>query len=82
LYRTKAKSPSKPFALTPDGPVFGNSHEYDILLGAYKTGWSDIGHSYKHPQFERDSKEAMEFLAGSSQFTIRHIEVFAKRSDF
>ena len=39
---------------------------------------SDLGWSYSHPQYPRGSYEARTFLAGSFNFQVSEIEIYAK----
>ena len=39
---------------------------------------SNLGSSFKHPQYTKGSTEAMNFLAGSFNFSTDEIEVFQK----
>ena len=40
--------------------------------------YSDLGYSYKHPQYEDGTNEASTFLAGSHKFQLDEIEVYQK----
>jgi hypothetical protein len=60
------------------GPLFG----WDIYIAdnANTTidSYSDLGYSYKHPQYAFRTNEAQTFLAGSRQFQLDEIEVYQK----
>ena len=40
--------------------------------------YSNLGCYYKHPQYEKGTKEAETFLAGSYKFQLDEIEVYLK----
>jgi hypothetical protein len=40
--------------------------------------YSDLGYSYKHPQYECGTNESNTFLAGSDYFQLDEIEVHQK----
>jgi hypothetical protein len=52
----------------------------DILIttncNINKTSQSNLGFSYKHPNFKRGSKESQSFLAGTQNFQVKEIEVY------
>ena len=60
--------------------TFGGGH--DIFIGnnanVNTTSYSNLGHSYKHPQFTSGSNEAKTLLAGSYNFQVQEIEAFMK----
>jgi hypothetical protein len=62
------------------GPAFGGS--CDILIADNSNtkmdSRSDLGHTYKHPQYEEGTNEAKKFLAGSHEFQLAEIEVYQK----
>ncbi len=60
--------------------TFGGGHDIFIANNANTNtaSYSNIGHSYKHPQFTSGSNEAKTFLAGTYNFTPTEIEVFMK----
>jgi hypothetical protein len=39
---------------------------------------SNIGYSYKHPDYARESDEANSFLAGSNEFKVLEIEIYTR----
>jgi hypothetical protein len=39
---------------------------------------SDLGGTYKHPQYAQGTNEAQSFLAGSHEFQLDEIEVYQK----
>ena len=61
------------------GPTFGC---FDIHIGNNSNttmeGYSNLGDSYKHPQYARGTNEAGTFLAGAEEFQLDEIEVFLK----
>ena len=61
------------------GPVFGGG-DLVIANNANTTmdSWSNLGHSYKHPQSAYGTNEAKSFLAGSCYFRLDEIEVYQK----
>lgn len=63
------------------GPTFGNGH--DIHISSNSNGntlsYSNLGISYKHPNYENGSNEAESFLAGSFYFQTVEIEVYTKK---
>ena len=65
------------------GPCFGGDGDYlkDICIRTdanIKTSYCAFGYSYKHPDYEKDSDEAQNILAGSLNFETLEIEVFSK----
>jgi hypothetical protein len=52
----------------------------DILIASdcdkKRTSQSNLGFSYKHPNFERGTKESQNFLAGSQSFLVKEIEIY------
>ena len=60
------------------GPTFGYNHDlYFSDQSNPKNGYSNLGYSYKLPNFlTYGSTEAQSFLAGSKNFRIAEIEVF------
>jgi hypothetical protein len=57
-----------------DGPRFGYC---DIIITTMES-WSNLGYSYKHPQYAYKTYEAQTFLAGSCEFQLDEIEVYKK----
>ena len=63
-----------------NGPTFGGGydiqicHNSDVIRGSY----SNLGHSYKHLQYDFQSIEAKSFLAGTHYFKTAEIEVYTK----
>jgi hypothetical protein len=41
--------------------------------------FSNLGHSYTHPDYRQGSNEAKSFLAGSYNFQVTEIEVYTKQ---
>ena len=62
------------------GPTFGAGHDLHIAnnANANTTSYSNLGNSYKHPQYANGSNEAKTLFAGSYNFQISEIEVFKK----
>jgi hypothetical protein len=60
-----------------DGPQFGYC---DIIITTMES-WSNLGYSYKHPQYEYKTYEARTFLAGSCEFQLDEIEVYKKEEE-
>jgi hypothetical protein len=63
------------------GPTFGNGHSLYISNNSHinKQSYSNLGTSYKHPEFIYGSKEIKEFLADSYNFQTDEIEVYQKQ---
>ncbi len=63
------------------GPTFGEK-DSDIFIctssNSINGSHSNLGHSYKHPEYPFKSNEAKSFLAGSFNFLISEIEVYSK----
>jgi hypothetical protein len=59
------------------GPIFGG-YDISIANNANKTmnSYSNLGHTYLHPQYLEGTSEAETFLAGSYQFQLDEIEVY------
>ena len=66
------------------GPCFGadGKNLKDILIDSdsniNKESYCDFGYSYQHPDYEKDSDEAKNILAGSFNFETLEIEVFSE----
>lgn len=62
------------------GPCFGAGHDLFIASDSNKnhSSYSNLCHSYKHPEFAYNSFEAKTFLAESYNFVITEIEVYSK----
>jgi hypothetical protein len=62
------------------GPTFGGGHDICIANKANTTmeSYSDLGCTYKHPQYAYETDEAQSFLAGSYSFQLDEIEVYQK----
>ncbi len=69
------------FCYSKFGPIFGGGHDIHIANNANPTmiRYSKLCFSYKHPQYEFETNEADTFLAGSYEFQLDEIEVFAKK---
>jgi hypothetical protein len=63
-------------------PEFGPSFVGDICIvnnaNSTMDSVSNLGGSYKHPQYAQGTNEAQSFLAGSFRFQLDEIEVFQK----
>lgn len=61
------------------GPIFG----HDIVIcnnsNQIKSSYSDLGKSYKHPNYVYSTHEARSFLAGSYSYLTSEIEVYSKQ---
>jgi hypothetical protein len=68
------------FCNTPYGPTFG---AYDLYIvdksNTNTTSFSNLGHSYSHPDYRFETNEAKSFLAGSYYFQVSEIEVYTKQ---
>ena len=62
------------------GPTFGGGHDIYVSSNANTTNgsYSNLGHSYKHPQYAYRTNEAKSFLAGSFNFLLSEIEIYQK----
>ena len=62
------------------GPTFGGGHDIRIYCNANTTNgsYSNLGNTYKHPQYAKGTNEAQSFFAGSSRFRLSEIEVCQK----
>ena len=62
------------------GATFGNDHAIYISDNSNlnSVSYSNLGGSFKHPEFEYNSNEARTFLAGSFNFKVEEIEVYRK----
>ncbi len=82
--KMKVKSSQHQYAIYCDpeyGPTFGFGHDICIANNANTTMncCSYLGDcSYRHPQYERGTNEALTFLAGSRNFQYDEIEVYQK----
>jgi len=63
------------------GPIFGGG--YDLFIAdksnTNTNSYSNLSHSYTHPEYEHGSNEAKLFLAGSLNFQVSEIEVYTKQ---
>jgi len=67
------------------GPTFGFSVPNignDILIKGKSGNISNLGYTYKHPQYDNRSEKVKSFLAGSKEFLLEEIEVFLKKITF
>jgi hypothetical protein len=62
------------------GPSFGGFFDIKIANNANTTmdSHSNLGWTYKHPQYAYDTNEAKTFMAGSYKFQLDEIEVFQR----
>ena len=64
------------------GPIFGGGSGHDILIASNSnsntTSNSNLGQAYKHPQYAQGTPQSQSFLAGSYNFQVNEIEVYAK----
>jgi hypothetical protein len=62
------------------GPSFGGGYDIYIADNANTTmdNYSNLGWTYKHPQYAYGTDEAKTFLAGSNRFQLDEIEVYHK----
>ena len=62
------------------GPIFGSGHDILIANNSNTTmkSYSNLGDSYKHPQYVHGTNEAESFLAGSYEFQLDEVEVYQK----
>ena len=60
-------------------PTFGFSINVVNNANTHTRSFSDLGSVYKHSQYAHGTKEASTFLAGSFEFQLDEIEVFAKK---
>jgi len=62
------------------GPLFGGN---DLMItdksNTNATSFSNLGHSYTHPDYAYGSNEVKSFLAGSFSFQVSEIEVYTKQ---
>ena len=62
------------------GPTFGFGFDIHIASNSNSntTSYSNLGHTYKHPQYAQETTQSQSFLAGSRNFQVNEIEVYAK----
>ena len=60
------------------GPIFGDGHDICIFNFPNKTSdnYSNLGTTFKHPQYAFETNEAKSFLAGSHKFQVSEIEIY------
>ena len=64
---------------SPDfGPIFGNDIFIANNSNTTMDSRSNLGFTYRHPQYAFDTDEAVSFLAGSFNFQLDEIEVYEK----
>jgi hypothetical protein len=73
----RSKSSTSIYCYSSCGPTFGDG---DFCIESNSnincSSSSNLGNTYQHPNYEANSDEAMNFLAGSNTFLTREIEVF------
>ena len=60
------------------GPTFGNGIIIHTHANTTMESYSDLGCTYKHPQYAYETDEAETFLAGSQFFQLDEIEVYQR----
>jgi hypothetical protein len=60
------------------GPTFGGSISIADNANTTMDSYSNLGWTYKHPQYEYGTDEAKTYLAGSYKFQLDEIEVFQR----
>jgi hypothetical protein len=67
------------YCMAAYGPTFGGGHDLHISSDANTNehSYSNLGHSFVHPQHANGSSQAQSFLAGSFYFRVSEIEVIA-----
>jgi len=60
------------------GPIFGNDINIGNNANTAIKSYSDLGCTYKHPQYAYETDEAETFLAGSYRFQLDEMEVYQK----
>ena len=60
------------------GPTFGGGHDFYISSDSNtnNSSYSNLGHSYKNPNYSYNTNEAKNFLAGAYNFQVGEIEVY------
>ncbi len=60
------------------GPTFGGGHDFYISPSSNVNinSYSNLGHTYVHPNYRNGTNEAKNFLAGSYNFSTSEIEVY------
>jgi hypothetical protein len=61
------------------GPTFGSDISVADNAHTTRDSCSNLGFTYEHPQYTRATNDVRKFLAGSYEFQLDEIEVFAKR---
>ncbi len=61
------------------GPRFGNDIHIANNANTTMDSFSNLGWTYKHPQYAYGTNEAKTFLAGSFKFELAEIEVYQKK---
>ena len=62
------------------GPTFGGGHDIYVSdqANSNSLSYSNLGYNYKHPLYSYNTNEAKSFLAGSYNFQVSEIEVYAR----
>ena len=78
-YKMKTKNPSRSIKCSPRfGPIFGDD-DIRVADNANKSeSGSNLGFTFKHPIYARETNEAKSFLAGSNYFLLDEIEVYQR----
>ena len=68
------------FASNQYGPTFGGGFDLHICNNSNTSNgsYSNLGHSYNHPNYAYNSNKAKSFLAGSYYFLTTEIEIYTK----
>jgi hypothetical protein len=61
------------------GPTFGDDIYVANNANTTMYNYSQLGKTFKHPQYEEETNEAKTFLAGSFHFQLDEIEVYEKK---
>ncbi len=63
------------------GPMIGENHDIRIKdqSNTNTSSYSNLGHSYIHPDYIEGSNEAKSLLAGTYNFKVSDIEVYTKK---
>ncbi len=69
------------YCQTTYGPTFGGGNDFYISDKSNTNicSYSNLGHSYSHPDYRFETNEAKTFLAGSYNFQVSEIEVYTKQ---
>ena len=61
-----------------NGPTFGGGHDFNISSNSNRNeeSYSNLGHTYQHPEHHFSTVNAREYLTGSYKFMTNEIEVY------